>query len=34
MNIKKHKVLETIKGKDLVGKEYVPLFDYFKDLRE
>lgn len=23
-----------MKGKDLVGKEYVPLFDYFKELRE
>jgi isoleucyl-tRNA synthetase len=28
--IKKHKVLETFKGADLVGKKYVPLFDYFK----
>ncbi len=25
-------ILETIKGKDLVGKKYTPLFDYFKDL--
>jgi len=30
-NIKKHKVLEKIKGKDLVGKKYVPLFDFFKE---
>ena len=29
--IKKHKVLEKMKGKDLVGKAYVPLFDFFKD---
>jgi len=28
-NMKKHKVLEKLKGKDLVGKRYVPLFDYF-----
>lgn len=25
------KVLETVKGKDLEGLEYVPLFDYFKN---
>lgn len=31
-NIKKHKILEKIKGADLVGKAYVPLFDYFKDM--
>lgn len=30
-NIKKHKVLEKLKGKDLIGKKYVPLFDYFKE---
>jgi isoleucyl-tRNA synthetase len=24
-------VLEKMKGKDLVGKRYVPLFDFFKD---
>ena len=30
----KHKVLEKLKGKDLVGKRYVPLFDYFKHLGE
>jgi len=27
--IKKHKVLEKLKGKDLIGKKYTPLFDYF-----
>lgn len=34
--MKKHKVLEKLKGKDLVGKRYVPLFDYFntKELAE
>ena len=30
-NIKKHKVLEKLKGKDLIGKKYVPLFNYFKE---
>lgn len=30
--IKKHVVLETIKGSDLVGKQYIPLFDYFKSM--
>jgi isoleucyl-tRNA synthetase len=30
----KHKVVEKIKGADLVGKRYVPLFDYFKHLGE
>lgn len=30
-NIKKHTVVEKLKGKDLVGKQYVPLFDYFAD---
>lgn len=29
--IKTHKVLEKIKGKELVGKKYIPLFDFFKD---
>jgi len=29
--LKKHKVLGKLKGKELIGKEYVPLFDYFKD---
>lgn len=29
-NIKKHKVLEKIMGKDLVGKKYVPLYEFFK----
>jgi len=33
-NIKKHKVLEKYKGKDLVGKQYTPLFDYFSELSE
>ena len=33
-NIKKHKVLEKLKGADLVGKRYVPLFDYFKHMEE
>jgi isoleucyl-tRNA synthetase len=33
-NIKKHKVLEKIKGSDLEGKKYVPLFEYFGHLRE
>ncbi|GAA6058910.1 hypothetical protein JCM10212_002862 [Sporobolomyces blumeae] len=28
---KKYEVLETYKGKDLVGIKYEPLFDYFKD---
>jgi isoleucyl-tRNA synthetase len=32
-NIKKHKVLEKIKGAELVGKSYVPLFDYFKHMK-
>jgi isoleucyl-tRNA synthetase len=26
--------LEKIKGKDLVGKEYVPLFNFFEELKE
>mmetsp|Transcript_189 Transcript_189/g.296 ORF Transcript_189/g.296 Transcript_189/m.296 type:complete len:1161 (+) Transcript_189:56-3538(+) len=29
-----YKVLEEIKGKDLIGLEYVQLFDFFKDQRE
>jgi isoleucyl-tRNA synthetase len=33
-NIKKHKVLEKIPGKDLVGKSYVPLFNYFEHLKQ
>ena len=33
-NIKKHKVLEKIPGKDLVGKSYVPLFKYFEHLKQ
>lgn len=33
-NIKKHKVLEKIPGKDLIGKSYVPLFPYFHHLKE
>jgi isoleucyl-tRNA synthetase len=26
-------IIKTIKGKQLIGKEYYPLFDYFKDLK-
>ena len=33
-NIKKHKVLEKIPGKDLVGKSYIPLFNYFINMKE
>lgn len=33
-NIKKHKVLEKIPGASLVGKSYIPLFDYFIHLKE
>lgn len=33
-NIKAHTVLEKLLGKDLVGKRYVPLFDYFAHLSE
>ncbi len=29
--VKGHKVLETFKGKALVGKRYEPLFGFFKD---
>jgi isoleucyl-tRNA synthetase len=32
--IKSHKVLDKIKGADLVGKAYTPLFDYFKDMNK
>lgn len=32
--IKTHTVLAKMKGKDLVGKQYVPLFDYFKEMKE
>jgi len=28
---KEYKVLSSFKGSDLVGKKYVPLFDYYKD---
>lgn len=28
-NMKKHKVLEKVKGSDLIGKRYIPLFEYF-----
>jgi isoleucyl-tRNA synthetase len=28
---KEYKVVEELKGKDLVGKKYKPLFDYYKD---
>ena len=31
--IKAHKVLDKIKGKDLVGKSYVPLFNYFEGMK-
>lgn len=33
-NIKKHKVLEKIPGASLVGKKYVPLFNYFAHMKE
>jgi len=29
-----YELLETFKGKDLVGREYVPLFDYFLDQKK
>ena len=29
-----YKVLETFKGSDLVGKRYVPIFDYFQERKE
>lgn len=32
--IKKHEVLEKMKGEKLVGLKYVPLFDYFKERGE
>jgi isoleucyl-tRNA synthetase len=31
--IKKHKVLRTFKGAELVGTKYQPLFNYFEDRR-
>ena len=34
VKFKKHKVIEKIQGKDLVGLKYIPLFDYFKHLGE
>jgi len=33
-NIKKHKILEKIKGKELVGKRYTPLFNYMDHMKE
>jgi isoleucyl-tRNA synthetase len=33
-NIKKHKVLEKIPGASLVGKSYIPLFNYFAHMKE
>ena len=33
-NIKKHKIIEKIKGADIVGKEYMPLFPYFNHLKD
>ena len=33
-NIKKHKILEKIKGKELVGKKYTPLFNYMDHMKE
>lgn len=33
-NIKKHTILEKIKGELLVGKKYIPLFNYFEHLKE
>lgn len=33
-NIKKHKIIEKMKGKDLEGKKYTPLFDYFLKFKE
>ena len=33
-NIKKHKILEKCKGKDLVGKQYIPLFPFFDHMKE
>ncbi len=31
---KKYKIIEEFKGKDLVGKEYKPLFNYYYNLKE
>ena len=33
-NIKKHTVIEKIKGETLVGKKYIPLFNYFESMKE
>ena len=33
-NIKNHKVLEKIPGKDLLGKTYIPLFPYFSQMKD
>jgi isoleucyl-tRNA synthetase len=33
-NIKKHKVLEKIPGESLLGKRYIPLFNYFAHMKE
>lgn len=33
-NIKKHKVLEKIPGASLVGKKYIPLFNYFAEMKD
>ncbi len=33
-NIKKHKVIEKIPGAQLAGTKYVPLFDYYLNMRE
>ena len=30
-NIKKHKILETVKGEALVGMQYEPLFQFFEE---
>ena len=30
---KDYTVVETFKGKDLEGKSYVPLFNYFKEVK-
>ena len=33
-NIKKHKVLEQIPGQNLLGKQYIPLYNYFESMKE
>ncbi|KAL6513666.1 hypothetical protein OROHE_019526 [Orobanche hederae] len=33
-NVETYEILEKFPGKDLVGKKYVPLFDYFKDFSD